>query len=66
MSELSPEVLDAEAALKDMLQWVAALAKGQGDATHKIVMESPRMTRAIAALYKLREPAAVPQEPHHE
>lgn len=38
--------------LSGMIQWVHALAKGQGGNTYEIVHNSPRMLKAIAAIAK--------------
>ncbi len=46
--DLNAENAKLRAALRDMMRWVAAFAKGSGD--HKVVMSSPRMENARKAL----------------
>lgn len=49
---------EAENALEDQVQWVAAFAMGEGKGAHELVITSERMGRArsaLAAIAKLKE-----------
>jgi hypothetical protein len=43
-------------ALKDMVEWVAALAYGKSANAHEEVMRSPRMAKAVIALSDVEFP----------